>query len=306
MFDNAECVTKDAFEMSEKSLIMVLSKKAVLVGVLAVVLFGGLAFVTTKDAYALRLTMKRIVFEGPVRTETLMLVNNQSTEVTYRIGWRSMRMTEDRVLKAVEEGEDTSDLNSADDMIRFAPRRLTLAPGASQQIRLMLRRPRDLPEGEYRSHLWITPEAQVEEFGAQRDIDQSGSEVKLSMLTGVTLPIFVRHGTLTVKGGIENAKAVRKADGSLDVFFTVTREGNRSLYGDIDIICASANGAVLQQTRGNSVYTEVTRRNFNLKIPKDAHSDVSSCKQIEIRYIAESKDSFYEGGVIASATTPVN
>ena len=49
-------------------------------------------------------------------------------------------------------------------MIRYAPRRVTVPPGGSQQIRILLRRPRDLEPGEYRSHLWIVTEQAAKEF----------------------------------------------------------------------------------------------------------------------------------------------
>lgn len=272
-------------------------------------LFGGgilcaSMIAAVNDASALRITLKRIIFEGAVRTETLTIVNSDSTEKTYRIGWKNMRMTEKNALVPVEEGGDISDLQTADDMIRYAPRRITLPPGASQQIRLMLRRPRDLAPGEYRSHIWISPEASVKPFGQTAAPGKTG--VQLEMLTGITLPVFVRHGKMEVRGGMENARAVRNSDGSMDVSYTLTRQGNRSLYGDVEFLCASAGNVLLRTVRGISVYTEVTRRNLSQTNDPDLHEDVSSCKSLTIRYIAEKKDPQYKGGVIAEATVPVN
>lgn len=283
-------------------------KKSLKFKLLSLLFGGGILcasmIAAMNDASALRVTLKRIIFEGPVRTDTLTIVNNDSTEQTYRIGWKNMRMTEDKSLTAVKEGEDISDLQTADDMIRYAPRRITLPPGATQQIRLMLRRPRDLAPGEYRSHIWISPESSVEPFG--QAAEPGKTSVQLQMLTGMTLPVFVRHGKMEVSGGMENARAVRNSDGSIDVSYTLTRQGNRSLYGDIEFLCASAGDVILRDIRGLSVYTEVTRRNLSQTIEQDVHENVSSCKSLTIRYIAEKKDPQYNGGVIAEATVPVN
>ena len=41
----------------------------------------------------------------------------------------------------------------ADGMLSWSPRQITLQPGTAQVVRLMVRKPEGLAEGEYRSHL---------------------------------------------------------------------------------------------------------------------------------------------------------
>lgn len=279
-------------------------KSGLLPCLLGLAVLAGLMISMAGDAHAIRVTLKRIIFEGAVRTETLTIVNNDSVERTYRIGWKPMRMTEDAALRSVKEGEDMSDLRSADQMIRYAPRRISLPPGASQQVRLMLRRPRDLEDGEYRSHIWIAPEAGVSKFGAPQE--EGKTSVVLEMLTGITLPVFVRHGNMEISSGMENARATRNNDGGIDVAYTITRDGNRSLYGDVEFICVSADNTVLRAVRGISVYTEVSRRSLEHTINRDVNEAVSGCSRLTIRYVAENNDAQYKGGTIAEATVPVN
>ena len=93
----------------------------------------------------------RIVFEGRTRTAQLSLLNKGSAAATYRISLINMRMTEDGGFKEIDEPAPGEQF--ADRLIRYAPRQVVLAPGDSQAVRLLLRKPRGLEPGEYRSHL---------------------------------------------------------------------------------------------------------------------------------------------------------
>ena len=50
------------------------------------------------------------------------------------------------------------------EMVRFAPRRVTLEAGQSLIVNLLYRKPANLPDGEYASELLITPEENPERF----------------------------------------------------------------------------------------------------------------------------------------------
>lgn len=287
-------------------------KHTIMAGVLWLALWVGLFSVAmtsvgVKDAYALRVTLKRIVFEGRNRAETITIVNNKAVEQTYRLGWKNMRMTEDKTLTAIKEGEDPADfgVRAADHMLRFAPRRITLPPGGVQQVRLMLRRPRDLAPGEYRSHLWISPEADAVAFSAAGDDVKKASAVQLAMLAGVTLPVFVRHGKMEASGSFSDVKAVRHSDG-IKVSLILQREGNRSLYGDFEFACvAGGSDVVLRQSRGIAVYEEVARRMLSFDIQNRANEAVKGCSRLAVRYRSEGEDPLFKGDVIAQTIVTV-
>lgn len=262
-------------------------------------LLGLGVFLLPHDAMALRVTMKRIVFEGTKRSDLVILINNTNDEMAYRLGWRRMRMTEDKSLVPVPADDAAPDLRSADEMIKYSPRRIVMRPGESQQVRLMLRRPKDLPDGEYRSHFWIEPEAASVKFDPSeiKGDPTKGPAVQIKMLTGITLPVIVRAGDLSAKGSITNVRATRAGSG-IKVKLTLNREGNRSLYGDFDFKCA---GQLAYQVRGIAVYTEVAKRNldFDIKAPP------AGCNTLDITYTATEDDLQFKGGVIASASAPV-
>ncbi len=256
------------------------------------VIFASAVFVA-KDAQAIRLTMKRIEFEGSKRTEVLTIINNEATARTYRMGWKRMKMTEDRALVNIGANETVPGLEGVEDLVRFAPRRVTIPPGGSQQIRLMLRKPRDLPEGEYRSHFWVQPEAEVQKFDEQR---QGEGGVTLKMLAGVTLPVIVRNGNLTATASFESGNAQVRGD-KIEIGLVLTRSGQRSLYGDIDLICNGGGQQQIQSIRGVAVYAEVTRRKIQFNMPVPA--DVNSCRQITVTYREPSDARGQLGDVIA-------
>lgn len=252
----------------------------------------------SSEAHALRVTMKRVLFEGSKRADIIVLINNTDEEMTYRLGWRRMRMTETQAIVPIEDGDAATEVKSADDLVKYAPRRVVLPPGGSQQVRLMLRRPQDLADGEYRSHFWIEPEEAAVQFDPSPEAaNAKGPAVQIKMLTGITLPVIVRAGNLSVKGAITGGTVTRGADISR-VKMMVTREGNRSLYGDMEFACGST---VVHRVNGIAVYTEVSRREmeFGLRaLPAD-------CATVNVTYKAAEDDAQYHGGVIAQAALPV-
>lgn len=260
--------------------------------------FTGL-LILPHAAQALRVTMKRVIFEGPVRTELLTIVNNTAEEQAYRLGWRTMRMTEDSTLGYVKEGDSLEGLKPAEDMIRYSPRRVVLPPGSSQQVRLMLRRPKDLPDGEYRSHFWIQPEAAAQKFApAKNEAAKDKPVIQIKMLTGMTVPVFVRSGNLTASASITDAKAA-PGKGGMDVSFTLNREGNRSIYGDFTFTC---NGKQAKEVKGIAVYTEITKRAMKFTVPYPEGGGAGSCSQVGIKYTSDKEDMLFKGKVLAEAT----
>lgn len=270
-------------------------------GLFAVFAFLLVAVVGTtyNPAYAVRVSLKRIVFDNSKRSEILTLINNTAEPKTYRLGWRKYKMTPEASLKIIEEGEDDSGVLWADDMIRYAPRRVTIPPGGSQQIRLLLRRPKDIQNAEYRSHLWIVSESKPDAFEA--DPANQSQAIRLAVQPAISLPIFVRHGELKAAASISNAKLTRTAEG-INVAFNLNREGNRSIYGDFDFTCnAGGEELVLKQVRGIAVYTEVATRALDYDIPL-AENRASNCSAIKITYRADPNDPDAVAQNIAEAT----
>ncbi len=262
---------------------------------------GILAISFSSPAYAVRVSMKRIVFDGSKKSEVITIINNSGEEKTYRLGWRHYRMDSGESLVALDglEGADMSDILWADKMVRFAPRRVSVPAGSSQQIRLLFRRPANLQEAEYRSHLWIVEEGKPDAFVA--DSSQTKQQVRLAVQPAISLPIFVRNGNLKVETSITGASLAKTNEG-LKVAFTLNRSGNRSIYGDFDFVCTDAgSNTVLKQVRGIAVYTDTEHRNLDFDITKkDGVS--TSCDSVKVVYRADPNDRDFGGKLLAEAT----
>ena len=92
----------------------------------------------------------RIVLDG--RSGTEIILNNIGDDVaTYRISVEFRRMKQDGTLEDVTKPSAAE--KAAEEMIVYAPRRVTLPPNQPQSIRIARARPKGLPDGEYRVHL---------------------------------------------------------------------------------------------------------------------------------------------------------
>ena len=253
---------------------------------------------SAQEAFAVRVSLKRIIFEGKTRSEVLTIINNTGESQTYRLGWRKYKMDERDALKPIEEGADDSGILWADNMLRFAPRRVTIPAGSSQQVRLLLRRPSDIQNAEYRSHLWIVTESKPEQFDLQANNNQQA--IRLAVQPAISLPVFVRHGDLDVSANISDTRLTKTAKG-LNIDFAINRDGDSSIYGDIDFVC-NDNGTVLRQVRGISVYPEINKRYLSFNLPLEN----GPCNTVGIEYRADPKDKKFQGATLAKATASLN
>jgi P pilus assembly chaperone PapD len=214
----------------------------------------------------------RILFEKTQRAAQLELINNGQETATYRISVVNKRMGEDGRFSAVDSplpGEQ-----SADELVRYSPRQVVLAPGAGQTIRILLRKPADLPAGEYRSHLQFD---RVPDTNSASNIDAPGAKpatgemgVQLKALIGVSIPVIVRHGETAANVTLSGLELLKDATAgqAATLAFVLQREGNRSVYGDLGAIFTPQGGAAQEvgKAGGVAVYTPNPLRRVKLEL----------------------------------------
>lgn len=238
----------------------------------ATVLLAWLALAV--PAYAeLMLHPTRLVFEKNQRAAQIELINNGNKPATYRISLVNRRMTE----AGQFEPADTAGPGErfADDMLRFSPRQITLEPGTAQTVRVMLRKPAELLDGEYRSHLQferlpdVEGNASIENQG--KGADGKGIGVVLNALVGASVPVIVRHGATAAT--VSLAKLALQKDEAQRPLLTLQfeREGSSSIYGDLNVTFTPRGGTpqALAQVGGVAVYTpnRVRRAALALEVP---------------------------------------
>ena len=223
----------------------------------------------------------------------VILSNIGNEPATYRISAELRRMTEDGDFHEVSEAEATPAELAALQMITFAPRRITLLPGQPQSVRISIRPPEGLADGEYRVHLnfrAVPPALKPEEAATAA----TGVSIKLTPVYGITIPVFVRRGRLDAGATLSGAHLVKVPGGSF-LELDLARTGQRSVYGEF--IGKSARGEVLFDLRGIAAYPEVSHRAVQIPLSAEALAKLSGPVKIEYRELPEN------GGALIAATS---
>ncbi len=244
----------------------------------------------------------RIVLEGRSRTAQVSLLNKGSDTVTYRISVVNMRMTEDGKFERIEEPDAGQQF--AQQYLRFAPRQVVLEPGAAQTVRILLRKPKGLPTGEYRSHLYFSA---VPKPNAGRNVELvnrgEGIRISLTVIPGVTIPVIVRHGDLNASASLSSLTLVRPTDANgktPHASIRIGRTGDQSLFGDVTVTYRNGTGGteyVLAKANKLAVYTPNASRHvlLPLRVPQGV---TLAGGRLRVEYRARSEDG---GQVMAEA-----
>lgn len=253
---------------------------------LIMLFFGGVHPVNA--AGELMVAPTRVVFDMRTRTAQVNLVNTSSETSTFRIEFKRRRMTETGSFVEVKEAMPGELF--ADTLVRFSPRQVTLAPGQSQVIRLVLRKPANLAAGEYRSHLLFRSIPSVGGSSVEGAGDgQQEFNVQLVPVLGISIPVIVRHGKTDVDVKLTNI--VYQSGEQPKVGFKLQRDGEQSVYGDLTATFISDSGErwVLGKANGVAVYTPNAYRHFELPLHLPAGVTLANGR-LQINYQQNPKD----------------
>lgn len=168
-------------------------------------LVSVLSLLFTPAAHALGellVSPTRLIFEKHTRTASVSIVNAGNETKTYRIQFVERRMTPEGGFEEVKQAKPGEQFSSK--MIRFSPRQVVLQPGQAQAIRLMLRKPAKLADGEYRSHLLFRAIPKANTSSLAKLSDSKSISIKLTPIIGISIPVIVRHGQVSAAIQVEN------------------------------------------------------------------------------------------------------
>lgn len=214
----------------------------------------------------------RVVLEGRTRSAQLTLSNTGSATSTYRISIVNLRMTEDGAITEITKPDEGQLF--AEKLFRYSPRQITLEPGGVQAVRILLRKPKGLKEGEYRSHIFFRAVPQDAGESVNQAPTGDGLQIRLIPIYGITLPIIVRHGKTEFKASLSNLKINPPADQNplSTLSFRISREGLSSAFGDLTatFVAASGEKTVIGEVQRLAVYTPNKARNvsISLRVPE--------------------------------------
>ena len=235
----------------------------------------------------------RLVLDGRKGAEVIL--NNIGDEpATYRVSVEFRRMTEKGELVDVTAPSATD--KAAADMIVYAPRKVTLAPHEPQAIRIAVRPPQGLADGEYRVHMLFRAIPPATPVVQPAGGPPKGVQFQLTPVYGVTIPVIIRLGNLEASAGIANVQLERR-DSGVAVGLDLTRVGSRSTYGEVRVLKAGVKDPVALM-KGIAVYTEVPRRHVTIPLA-DAYKGLTG--PVTVEYI----ETFDDGTHLLAQTQAV-
>lgn len=234
----------------------------------------------------------RVVIQPNQRAAQVDFVNTTQAPVTYRIHLVNRRMDEWGSFSPAETPRP--DERFANAMLRYSPRQVTLAPGATQTVRLLVRKPAELEEGEYRSHLLFERLEDVAQAAPDepRPAPQKDLSIQLKARVHVTIPVIVRHGAGSAQVRIDSLR-VQPASGdqppALD--FVLHRSGTVSTYGDLAAEWTGADGRShpLGSAQGVAIYVPNPLRRGRLPLSVPAGLSLRG-GVLTLRYTAREED----------------
>lgn len=224
----------------------------------------------------------RVIFDGKTRSSVVKLINPNNKAKSYNISLEVMERDEYGKANFIKSPNEKERL--AIDMIRFSPRRVTIGPKVWQTVRLMVRKPKDLPPGEYRTQLIATeiPDSNLpNESGGKKPEKIS---ISINYVFAISIPIIVRHGDGDVTIVSNTPKLIKK----FEKYFLETnleRTGLYSTFFDVDAFftpSGKAQRVEIGSCKGLTIYS--TNKNLFAQLPvKDKDLLMNGKIEIEIR-----------------------
>lgn len=220
------------------------------------VLLGG----TTAALSDMMIMPIRVVFKDRDRLKSITVVNRSNEERVYRIETFNQRQLETGGYETIPEGTPIEfDLAK---MLTFSPRQVKLPAQGKQTVRLTVRRPENLPDGEYRTHIAVGGIANPN----PQSRSKTGARAVVGMNVSIGVPVILRKGAYDATARITNIKVVPPAtnkenDGGM-VEMTLERSGKHGTLGKLELYHTPVGGRERLVGEANSlnVFTDVTKR----------------------------------------------
>lgn len=235
---------------------------------LAAIAVAAAPFLSAAPAQAagdLLIAPTRVILDGRRGTEVI-LNNIGNEEATYRITLELRRMNDRGRLDDVDAALASDREKTALDIIRYAPRRVTLPPNQPQSIRIGMQPGEALPDGEYRAHLLFRAIPKAAPVETAQDVG-NGLKIQLIPIYGISIPVIVRKGNLEGTAALSNLRMGKDNEGAT-LEFDMARKGEKSVFGEIHITKPGV-AEPLSIAKGIAIYPEIASRNVSLPLPPE-------------------------------------
>ncbi len=217
---------------------------------------------------------RKIVMDSRDRSSEITILNMFNKEGTFRVDVMHHRQNEDGTYTILDTPLDVN--FDTDKTVRFSPRQFTLPSQGRQKIRISLRKPAELAEGEYRFHVKVLRLADLDNASTV-PVNQTGISMKMNV--GVSIPVVVRHGNLESQAKMTKTRLVSGANterGRPELHMTIERTGTQSTIGSLEALWepdGHSESDRIGYIDNMNIFTDVERRHVQLPlkyVPKGA------------------------------------
>lgn len=184
-----------------------------------------------------------LVIDARARTGAILLTNPSAEpaeiEIGTLFGYTSADSSGQLFLQMVERPDST--LPSAAGWIKAFPRRMVIAPGARQTVRLLVSPPPGIADGEYWARVAIT--ARGGKLPMTAASDTGSFQVSLSLEVRTIIPLLYRKGKVETGVTLSHLRAEKRGD-SLEVRGRLERRGNAAMLGTVRGDVVDRNGRI--------------------------------------------------------------
>jgi hypothetical protein len=209
------------------------------------ILFAGLAGTAPLAAQGVAVAPHAVHIDSRTRSGSVELFNPSNDPVEIDVSTLfGYPATDSAGIVRVRYFEDSdSETASAAGWIQAFPRRVTIPPRTRQTLRLLVRPPADLPDGEYWTRLVVAAE-----MGNVSTTGVTDSAVSVALRLRVRTIIAVTYRQGEVHTGIRMTNMRTDIDGdSLGVRVDLEREGNAAFLGTLRTVLLDASGTEVRR-----------------------------------------------------------
>ncbi len=213
-----------------------------------------------------------VMFEGNERSATITLTNRGDEIGTFETGWIDYEMSPQGGLIKLDGVAPWS----VQPYVRYSPRRVTLAPGDSQVVKVALRRRKDVPPGEFYSHFRVltlnSEDPTNYEAKAGAEPPENATSVTIKARTAIAIPIIWRNSQESSGATIESAGFDRQT-GNLTV--DVRRHGHLSVRGFLYLFDEAPDGTrrSLAEPVPLVIYPNLERKTIDISLDDEISPD---------------------------------
>ena len=180
------------------------------------------------------------------KSQTVTVINETLLPQAYQISVKDYEPDGKGQMKEVEKTA-----NSAKDFIMFSPKRFTLPPKKTQNVRVAIRKTSEAKDGEYSSFLHVS---EIENnFGKKQEApkDQEGVSFNIKMYMATAIPVTIAKGDLVAQTDVLGYK---QKGNTFEV--ELQRKGTKSSRVNVVLLDADkkeigrANGVVIKKPDG--------------------------------------------------------